>query len=260
MTALAADRHNQSTIETKSRAFDTIAASVAIWHGAMISMDSSGHCRPARADTTDKVLGVSMRQIASQAAAGAPADGGKVLVESDSIHRLGNSAAADAITNAHVGRDCYVVDDQTVALTSGAGTRPRAGRIHKVDSTGVYVDFGAEPNRICVVGPLIIADVSTASDSPIGAVPFAGKVVEFYTVLQAAITVADSIVTPKIGATPMTGGAVTVAFTGSAAGDIDRANPSAANAVTPASKLVASSDGGSTTAAALHCYFVIEAD
>ena len=49
--------------------------------------------------------------------------------------------AADAITLADIGKDCFIVDDQTVAKTDGAGTRSRAGRVFDVDADGVWVDF-----------------------------------------------------------------------------------------------------------------------
>ena len=50
-----------------------------------------------------------------------------------------NSAADDAIANANAGADCYIVDDNTVALTDGTGTRSVAGKIIRVDSAGVWV-------------------------------------------------------------------------------------------------------------------------
>lgn len=259
MTALAGDRLNQSVLmDDKSLAFDTIAASVNIYVGAMVSMDSDGHCRPARATASDKVVGVATRQILTQSA-GAPSDGGKVTVDRN-IQRLGNSASADAITAAHIGRDCFVIDDQTVALTSNAGARPRAGRVFAVDSTGVFVNFAAGPNLRTVVGPLRITDISAASDSAIGVSPIAGKVVEVITVLQGAISVADAVLAPKIGTTAITGAGITVAQSGSAAGDVDRAHPTAANTVAAGSTLKVTTDGASTTTAACDCYFVIEAD
>lgn len=53
-----------------------------------------------------------------------------------------NSAAADAIAADDIGKACYIVDDQTVALTDGTGTRSRAGIIDGVDSDGgVWVSF-----------------------------------------------------------------------------------------------------------------------
>src|SRR4051812_38502688 len=45
-----------------------------------------------------------------------------------------NSAAGDAIAQANVGVDVYIVDDQTVALTNGTNTRSRAGKAVQVDS------------------------------------------------------------------------------------------------------------------------------
>ena len=50
-----------------------------------------------------------------------------------------NSAAADAIANDDAGKDCYIVDDQTVALTSDSSSRSIAGKIIRVDSYGVWV-------------------------------------------------------------------------------------------------------------------------
>lgn len=57
------------------------------------------------------------------------------------VFRFANSAAGDAITRAEYGLDCYVVDDQTVAKTDGAGTRSKAGIVRDVDADGVWVEF-----------------------------------------------------------------------------------------------------------------------
>ena len=46
------------------------------------------------------------------------------------------------ITLADIGKACYAVDDQTVALTDGGGgARARAGIIHQVTELGVWVRF-----------------------------------------------------------------------------------------------------------------------
>lgn len=56
---------------------------------------------------------------------------------------LQNSAGADLIAQANVGVDCYIVDNQTVALTNGGATRSRAGKIRAVDANGiVWVQIG----------------------------------------------------------------------------------------------------------------------
>jgi hypothetical protein len=58
------------------------------------------------------------------------------------VFKFGNSAAADAIALVNVGSDCFLVDDQTVALTNGGGTRSRAGKIINVEPDGVWVLLG----------------------------------------------------------------------------------------------------------------------
>jgi len=66
----------------------------------------------------------------------------KMIRARSGIHGpFANSAAADAIAADDVGKDCYIVDDNTVALTDGTGTRSRAGKIYEVDSEGVWVNF-----------------------------------------------------------------------------------------------------------------------
>lgn len=47
--------------------------------------------------------------------------------------------SGDAVTQARVGKDCYVADSQTVAATSNADARPVAGKVMAVDSDGVWV-------------------------------------------------------------------------------------------------------------------------
>ncbi len=58
------------------------------------------------------------------------------------IFKYSNSASADLIAADDIGKACYIVDDQTVALTDGTGTRSRAGIIDGVDADGgVWVSF-----------------------------------------------------------------------------------------------------------------------
>ncbi len=57
------------------------------------------------------------------------------------IFKYGNSASADLIAADDIGKDCFIVDDQTVALTNGTSTRSRAGKIYGVDTDGVWVAF-----------------------------------------------------------------------------------------------------------------------
>lgn len=46
-----------------------------------------------------------------------------------------------SITQAAVGSDCFIVDDQTVDATNGGSTRSRAGKVVQLDSDGVWVQM-----------------------------------------------------------------------------------------------------------------------
>ena len=91
-----------------------------------------------------------------------------------------------------------------------------------------------------------LADVSAASSVNLS-VPDDGKIVKIISVLGGAITTANAAVTTSINGTTVTGGGFTVAFTSSAAGDIDTAEPTAANNVKEGDFITITSDGGSST-------------
>lgn len=102
-----------------------------------------------------------------------------------------------------------------------------------------------------------LADISTASSVYV-AVPLAGTITKIYSALGAAISGADAAVTCSIGATAITNGALTVAQSGSAAGDVDVATPSALNVVVAGDVLKVTTDGASTDTATLDVTFLIQ--
>jgi hypothetical protein len=95
-----------------------------------------------------------------------------------------------------------------------------------------------------------ITDVSTA-DSEFIAPGFRGKIRKVVSVLKNAITVADSNVTVEISGTAVTGAALVITASGSAAGDIDTATPTALNSFSDTQFIRVVTDGASTTAAPL---------
>jgi hypothetical protein len=103
-----------------------------------------------------------------------------------------------------------------------------------------------------------IADISTAGQVYV-AIPeeFEGDVVEIRTVLNGAISTADATITPKINGIALTNGAVTVAQSGSAAGDVDVSRPSGNNTVRAGDAIEFETDGASTGAVELGITFVI---
>jgi hypothetical protein len=132
--ALSADR---DTKRRDGRSFsDPVAAATLIYVGALVALNAAGNAVPADADATLTVRGVA--QFRADNSAGAAGD---INVESSrGTWALKNSAGADEIARDDIGANCYVVDDETVALTDAAGTRPLAGVIRDVDDFGVWVE------------------------------------------------------------------------------------------------------------------------
>ena len=101
-----------------------------------------------------------------------------------------------------------------------------------------------------------IADISTASSTFVP-VPDGGRVVKIITALQGAIGTANAAITFEIGGTAITGGGITVTQSGSAAGDVDTATPTAANRVEEGGSIEMITDGSSSNTIKLVVTFVI---
>ena len=102
-------------------------------------------------------------------------------------------------------------------------------------------------NRNFVTLNVSIPDISTAG-SYFVANPLVGDIYKVYVVLDNAITVADSTVSLEINGVAVTGGNITAAYTGSAAGSVFSSTPSGANLVAAGGAIEVITDGGSTTA------------
>lgn len=135
MVALSADRN------TPARANEDFefgaAAGVKIYAGALVALNATGFATPGAVSTTLKAVGRAQEQVDNSGGA----NGDVTVKVRRGLFRYANSAAADEIVAADIGNDCYIVDDQTVAKTSGTGTRSIAGKVRAVDAQGVWVEF-----------------------------------------------------------------------------------------------------------------------
>jgi hypothetical protein len=103
-----------------------------------------------------------------------------------------------------------------------------------------------KPTNAAVMMTLQMADVS-APTTLFVAPGFTGRIRRVTTVLGGAITVADSLCKLQINTTDVTNGNWTVSQSGSAAGDIDSAVPTALNVFQATDHIRVISDGASTT-------------
>ena len=92
-----------------------------------------------------------------------------------------------------------------------------------------------------------IPDISSAGSHWV-VCPVAGTITKIYSVIDGAITGADAVLTFEIGGVAVTGGTVTIDDSGSAAGVVDSATPTAANVLAAGGALELITDGGSTNA------------
>jgi hypothetical protein len=101
-----------------------------------------------------------------------------------------------------------------------------------------------------------ITDISTAGSTFVP-VPDDGRIIKIFTSITNAITTANAALSFEIGGTAVTGGGITVTQAGSAAGDVDTAEPTAENSVNEGQAIEMITDGGSSTACECVVTFVI---
>lgn len=260
--ALTADR------DTPRRDGEQVSMGVAttkkIFAGSLVMRSATGYATPGAiatgcigvgraAETVDNTLG---------------ADGALAVLIDKGVYRFKNSAAGEAIAISELGNLCYIVDDETVSKTDNGGTRSIAGRIHDVDSSGVWVEFSVIP-RTATVGSadldptaikyatiaLTNANIKALRATPITlvAAPGASKVLEFVSA-QLMLDYGSNVLTESAdnlavrfenGAGPIVSQAI------EATGFIDAAADTTTNAL-PKIDAIASMAAGANKALVLH--------
>lgn len=134
MSALAAPRIVPEKLGVTST--PALAAGAKIHHGALVVMDA-GFAKPAYTAAGLVTLGIAEDSVDNTGGVA----GAKRIVVKRGCFQFAN-LAGDAITEADIGKDAYVVDDQTVAKTSATNTRSVAGKVVDVDAAGVWIRVG----------------------------------------------------------------------------------------------------------------------
>lgn len=134
MTALTKDR--MTPVRNGTLIYEwPVAAGVTIYRGALVVIDNTGAAKPGVAATGLVAVGraeTGTLDITPTA---------RVRTRRG-IFAFANSTGADLIGAANWGAPVYIVDDQTLALTNGGGTRSQAGICRGLDEAGrVYVEI-----------------------------------------------------------------------------------------------------------------------
>ena len=144
-----------------------------------------------------------------------------------------------------------LIDDPEIHELKGASTAS-IGQIYVDDGTGSG-DWGF-PTAVLT---LDIADITAVADYYI-VFPFAATITKAYSVIDGAIGTADKVLTMSIGGVDITDGAITIAYSGSAAGDVDSCTPTALNTVTAGQAIKIAAAGATTNAVRVHVTIQIQ--
>lgn len=209
--ALAAPRRNIARLAEGPASYPVKAGVACIQSGLAIL--AAGYARPGRVgqggDTPTKAADAATYQAVGvfvESVTGGVADGDQVVKVEAGTFNFGNSAGADAITIADIGKVCFVVDDQTVARTSSSQTRAVAGVVEQVDADFVWVRVS--PNgrgkriihlQFAIGETDLLAGTSAELVSPV-----AGEIIGITTIVQKAVTTGGPI-TAAVGVTAVAG-------------------------------------------------------
>jgi hypothetical protein len=134
MTALAQDRNTQRKyVERVVSENPLIAATTTVWNGSLVANNAAGALIPASDTAGITVLGrASRRMVNPTGAAAAVVPAGKVEAGCYKFATTGGNA----LTIVDVGKNAYVLDDQTVVRAAGTTNSIIAGIVDSIDPDG----------------------------------------------------------------------------------------------------------------------------
>ena len=102
-----------------------------------------------------------------------------------------------------------------------------------------------------------MTDVSTAGSVWVVA-PHRGRIVKIYSVINGTIATANAAITFELAGVAVTGAGITIAYSGSAAGDVDSSTPTEKNIVSAGQAIEVITDGASTNTVRATFTIIIE--
>lgn len=131
MAALTEDRN---TPYMNGESFGApVAAGIKIFAGALLVADSTGYVAPGSESATVTYLGRAEEAVDNTSGA----NGSKTVMIRRGAAFLWSNHSSDPVTQACLGKLCYIADDQTVAKT--ATGRSQAGIVLGIEGDGVWV-------------------------------------------------------------------------------------------------------------------------
>jgi len=149
-----------------SRGTLPIAANVRIFKGALVGINSSGQAVPGDTIANGCLSAVGKASATydnrTGSALGGLAAAVDVEIEYGVFAWVSKTGGGDDIAADDVGKVCFVVDDQTVALTNDTDTRGIAGMITEVRNGQVYVWMGPHVASLVIIAAAEASQLDTA--------------------------------------------------------------------------------------------------
>lgn len=111
-----------------------VAANVRIFAGSLVVASATGFAAPGSTALGLAYLGRAEVTVDNR---GGSAGAAEVEIRHGKAFSWGNDGT---VTQAHLFKTAYIVDDETVAAADAGGTRSAAGRIVGIDTNGVWVE------------------------------------------------------------------------------------------------------------------------
>lgn len=112
-----------------------VKANIIVHAGLIAVVGSTGFAEEGKTATGLTYLGVFDETIDNTGGA----DGDCFVMVRNNKAFLFDNASADKVTQASVGKKCYITDAQTVSATSATNTKSEAGVVLEVTSEGVWI-------------------------------------------------------------------------------------------------------------------------
>jgi hypothetical protein len=136
MSVLTSERNTSEISNGAKTLVLPVKGTTTIYQGSMVVLDANGFAIPGKKATDLTAAGRAEETVENTGA-----DGELSIRVTRGVFVFDNTATtANKVTAAHVLKNCYIEDDQTVtALATGASA---AGRVIRVDDDGVAVEIG----------------------------------------------------------------------------------------------------------------------
>lgn len=135
MTSLTSPRNTAARVGHIKN--NPLAAAVKVFGGSLLMRNAAGYI--TKGATATGCYGVGIAEATVDNSAGIA---GAAMVDCrEGCFLFANLGGGDLITQADIGKLCYIVDDQTVAKTDATGTRSRAGIVDGLEGLSVWVRF-----------------------------------------------------------------------------------------------------------------------